>query len=75
MIFAPNRRHAAGGELRELRLIAAHDEQRLAVGREQHRVRPVLAAAPLKRPQHFRFVELAVAVGVARRDKAPNRGC
>src|SRR5207248_7498106 len=65
MIFAPDRRHATGREFGHFRLIAANDEERLAVGREEHRVRAVLAAAALKGAKLLRLIELAVTVRVA----------
>src|SRR5437764_1464941 len=55
---------------RELGLIAAHDEQRLAVGGQEHGVWPMVAAPSLQDAKRLDFVELAVAVGVAAAVKA-----
>ena len=44
--------------------VAGHDVERLAVGRQDHRVRPVLAAA-VELAQQLDLVEPVVAVGVA----------
>ena len=62
VIFAPVLRHAAVLEVRRrLRVVAADDVERLAVGREPHRVRAVLAAA-LERLQLLDLVEHVVVL-------------
>src|SRR5256885_17135081 len=65
MILAPDRRHAAGGEFGDLRLVAADNEQRFSVWREQDGVRTVISAAARQDTERLDRIEFTVAVGVA----------
>ena len=64
VVLAPDLRHQRAGGLGQVRGIAGHDVERLAVGREDHRVRAVLAPA-VELAQRLDLVEPVVAVGVA----------
>ena len=57
-------RHERAGELGQPGGVAGHDVERLAVGREDDRVRAVLAAA-VDLAEQLDLVEPVVAVGVA----------
>ena len=64
IVFAPVERHARRIHLRQRALVADHDIDRLAVGRQDERMQAVLAAG-LDLAEQLDLVELIVAVGVA----------
>ncbi len=64
VVLAPDSRHQRAVDLGEPRGIAGDDIERLAVGRQDHRVRAVLAAA-IELAQELDLVEPVVVVGVA----------
>ena len=68
-VFAPQPRHQRAVGLDQLGVIAGQDVERFAVRPQQHRVRPMFAAAG-EVAKLFELVELIVAVGSADAIKA-----